>query len=55
MNNIQLVDDGTLDTVISVNGVEFRYNFEGEDIYSEFVKWCFEDAEEQYMNIKTSS
>ena len=46
-----LIDDGTLDTVIEVDGVQYRYQFaEAWDIfdtYDKFVAWCIEDAVER--------
>lgn len=46
-----LIDDGTLDTVIEVEGVQYRYQFaeawEMFDTYDEFVAWCIEDAVER--------
>ena len=45
------IDDGTLDTVIEVEGVWYRYQFaeawEMFDTYDEFVAWCIEDAVER--------
>jgi len=47
----QVIDDGTLDTVIEVDGVEYRYNhahaWELFDTYEEFKAWCIEDAVER--------
>tara|TARA_Y100000004_G_C8896196_1_gene404247 strand:- start:892 stop:1113 length:222 start_codon:yes stop_codon:yes gene_type:complete len=47
----QVIDDGTLDTVIEVDGVEYRYNYahawELFDTYEEFKAWCIEDAVER--------
>ncbi len=57
---MQLSDDGTLDTVISCAkcGAEFRYNFDGEgepqeadtesSAYDRFVEWALEDAAEEH-------
>lgn len=46
-----LIDDGTLDTVIEVDGVQYRYQFaeawEIFNTYDEFVAWCIEDAVER--------
>jgi len=46
-----LIDDGTLDTVIEVDGVQYRYQFAEAwdmfDTYDEFVAWCIEDAVER--------
>lgn len=54
----ELIDDGTLDTVIQVNEKTYRYNFDGGDFddgdnvqtYDDFVEWCLKDAEEQYQD-----
>jgi len=47
-----LIDDGTLDTVVSVDGVEYRYTFvpvkDDETTYDEFVTWAMRDAVEQH-------
>ena len=47
-----LLDDGTLDTVVSVEGIEYRYNFQNQDspeeTYKEFVDWAMADAIEQH-------
>jgi len=47
---IELIDDGSLDTVISVNGEEFRYSYQNSDFedYEEFITWAENDALEQY-------
>ena len=50
-----LIDDGTLDTVIQVAEKTYRYNFDGEDetqTYDDFVEWALNDAEEQYLDEK---
>ena len=48
----QVIDDGTLDTVIEVDGVQYRYQFaeawEMFDTYEEFKAWCIEDAVERH-------
>jgi hypothetical protein len=48
--NVQLFDDGTLDTVILVNGQEFRYSYQDSDFedYEDFVTWAECDALECY-------
>ena len=58
---VSLIDDGTLDTVIDVNGKEYRFNYgysmEGIDeslgdetpSYDKFVEECMEDAKEKYI------
>jgi hypothetical protein len=46
--DIKLIDDGTLDTVISVNGVQYRFNYEGEGAYEDFIKFCKDEAIEMY-------
>jgi len=47
----RVIDDGTLDTVIEVDGVEYRYQFcdAGElfDTYEDFREWCIKDAVER--------
>ena len=47
-----LIDDGTLDTVVSVNGVEYRYNWEPDpdidETYDDFVAWAMRDAVEMH-------
>jgi hypothetical protein len=47
-----LIDDGTLDTVISVDGVEYRYNWDpdpdSDESYDDFVEWAMEDVVEQH-------
>tara|TARA_R100001509_G_C4840803_1_gene206575 strand:- start:528 stop:743 length:216 start_codon:yes stop_codon:yes gene_type:complete len=47
-----LIDDGTLDTVISVDGVEYRYNYDpnpdGDESYDDFVEWAIKDAIEHH-------
>ena len=45
------IDDGTLDTVISVDGVEYRYNWDpdpDDETYEDFVEWAMKDAVEQH-------
>ena len=48
----RVIDDGTLDTVIEVDGVEYRYNYaqawELFDTYEEFQGWCMTDAVERH-------
>ena len=48
-----LIDDGTLDTVISFKGKEYRFNFDpemidetltGEQNYDAFVEWCKDET-----------
>ena len=49
---VQLIDDGTLDTVVSVEGTQYRYNWDPsadeETTYEDFVAWAMKDAVEQY-------
>lgn len=48
---VRLIDDGTLDTVVSVEGTEYRYTWVDDDIdetYDDFVAWAMEDAVEMY-------
>ena len=50
----QVIDDGTLDTVIEVDDfktcVTYRYTYYGEyfNSYEEFKAWCIEDAVERH-------
>ena len=48
----RVIDDGTLDTIIEVDGVEYRYNYaqawELFDTYEEFQGWCMTDAVERH-------
>jgi len=50
----KVLDDGTLDTIIEVDGVEYRYNYvncdawEIFDTYEEFKAWCIEDVVERH-------
>jgi len=55
--NIQLVDDGTMDTVVNVNGQEFRYSIEVASPYRDaetgvldFDSFCAEVVKEDYDN-----
>ena len=51
---IELIDDGTLDTVLRCSecGEELRYNYDGGDIspdesapsYDSFIEWAIQDA-----------
>ena len=46
-----LIDDGTLDTVVSVEGTQYRYTWVDDEIdetYDDFVAWAMEDAVEMY-------
>jgi len=47
-----LIDDGTLDTVVSVDGREYRYTWDPsadeEMTYEGFVAWAMRDAVEQH-------
>lgn len=47
-----LIDDGTLDTVVSVEGTEYRYMWDPsadeEMTYGDFVEWALKDSVEQY-------
>lgn len=48
---VQLIDDGTLDTVVSVEGTEYRYTWYPDDeetTYDDFVEWAMKDAVEMY-------
>jgi hypothetical protein len=61
---VTLIDDGTLDTVVSVEGTEYRYNWDPEpdsdesyddfaawamdESYDDFVEWAMGDAVEQH-------
>ncbi len=52
-----LIDDGSLDTVIDVNGREYRFSYnpemwdedDGEQSYDAFVAQCLDDAKEEYI------
>jgi hypothetical protein len=58
MNDIEqeyeriLIDDGTFDTVVSVDGREYRYNWDpdpdSDESYDDFVEWAMGDAVEQH-------
>ena len=55
---VQLIDDGTLDTVVSVEGTEYRYTWDPsadeEETYDDFVAWAMGDAVEMYeMDLET--
>ena len=47
-----LIDDGTLDTVVSVEGTEYRYMWDPsadeETTHDDFVAWAMEDAVMMY-------
>jgi hypothetical protein len=51
-HEVLLVDDGTFDTVVSVDGREYRYNWDpdpdGDESYDDFVAWAMRDAVEQH-------
>lgn len=48
-HNVVLVDDGTLDTVINVNGIEYRFAWDGVDgTYDDFIAWAKEEAIDAY-------
>lgn len=48
-HTVNLIDDGTMDTVISVNGKQYRYNMdENWSDYQDFFNWACDDAIEQY-------
>lgn len=52
--NIRIVDDGTLDTIISVEGKLFRFTYDGCDdsnTYEEFIEWAKQDAINQYYEL----
>lgn len=50
-----LIDDGTLDTVVSVDGREYRYTWDPspdeEETYDDFVAWAMRDAVEQHEEV----
>lgn len=48
-----LIDDGTLDTVVSVDGVEYRYNWDpdSDESYEDFVAWAMRDAVQQHEEV----
>ena len=53
-----LIDDGTLDTVVSVEGTQYRYTWDPsadeETTYEDFVEWALKDAVEMYeMDLET--
>ena len=55
---VQLIDDGTLDTVVSVEGTQYRYTWDPsadeETTYEDFVEWALKDAVEMYeMDLET--
>ena len=55
---VQLIDDGTLDTVVSVEGTEYRYTWDPsadeETTYEDFVAWAMKDSVEMYeMDLDT--
>ena len=47
-----VIDDGTLDTVVSVEGTEYRYNWypdpDSDETHDDFVAWAMKDAVEMY-------
>ena len=49
---VTLIDDGTLDTVVSVEGTQYRYTWDPsadeETTYEDFVAWALKDAVEMY-------
>lgn len=51
-HEVLLIDDGTLDTVVSVDGKEYRYTWDPsadeEMTYEGFVEWAMRDAVEQH-------
>jgi hypothetical protein len=57
MKTIKLIDDGTLDTVISVNGKEYRFNqdYESEMNYDEWIEWCIDEAVEAWESEEEES
>ena len=50
-----LIDDGTFDTVVSVEGIQYRYMWDPsadeEMTYGDFVEWALRDAVEEYENM----
>jgi hypothetical protein len=44
---VTLIDDGTLDTVVSVEGTEYRYNWDPEpdsdESYDDFAAWAMDE------------
>ena len=50
-----IIDDGTMDTVVSVNDKEYRFNYmpemgdDGEHSYVAFREQCIDDAKEMYI------
>jgi len=55
---VTLIDDGTLDTVVSVEGTQYRYTWDPsadeETTYEDFVEWALKDAVEMYeMDLET--
>jgi len=56
MLTVQIIDDGTLDTVIKINDRVYRYNFDYNidndsepQSYEDFVNWAMNDAKEMYL------
>ena len=53
-----LIDDGTLDTVIQIEGPnltrEYRFNYEPDqtETYEEFVAWAMNEASNEHMDIE---
>ena len=56
MSEVILIDDGTLDTVVSVEGTEYRYMWDPsadeEMTYDDFVAWAMKDAVEQHEEVE---
>ena len=56
MSEVILIDDGTLDTVVSVEGTEYRYMWDPsadeEMAYDDFVAWAMKDAVEQHKEVE---
>ena len=51
-HEVLLIDDGTLDTVVSVDGREYRYTWDPsadeETTYEDFVEWAMRDAVQEH-------
>lgn len=50
--NLNVVDDGTLDTVIMVNGNEYRFDSDGRNTDGSIPETMFVDAIEAYLEDK---
>ena len=51
-HEVLLIDDGTLDTVVAVDGKEYRYTWDPsadeEMTYEDFVEWAMRDAVQEH-------